>query len=107
MKEWSPQEIQRLLKKGQPLLLLDVRQPEEHATARITSARLIPLGQLNTRMEEIADWKEGPVVVYCHHGMRSQRACQMLEQAGFNEVINMSGGIDAWSLLVDPEIPRY
>jgi len=89
------------------LLLLDVREPEEYAKARIAAARLIPLGVLPERLGEIADWKSRTVVVYCHKGGRSARACQILGEAGFADVLNLSGGIEAWSLTVDPCVPRY
>ena len=68
---------------------------------------LIPLGQLEDRIGELADWKPRQIVVHCHHGVRSLRACEMLQAHGFERVESMAGGIEAWSLTVDPEIPRY
>ena len=89
------------------LLLLDVRQPEEYERARIAGSLLIPLPELEDRLNEIAAWKGRPVIVHCHHGPRSERACRILREHGFERVENMSGGIEAWALTVDPSVPRY
>jgi rhodanese-related sulfurtransferase len=107
VKEVSAAEVKERTEKGQSFLLLDVRQPSEWETARIEGARLVPLGELEARIAELADWKDRPVVVHCHHGGRSAKACQILAQAGFTDVANLVGGIDAWSLSVDPQVPRY
>jgi rhodanese-related sulfurtransferase len=75
--------------------------------ARIEGSQLIPLGELEDRLAEIRDWKQRPVVVHCHHGGRSAKACKLLGDAGFGRVTNLAGGIEAWSLTVDANIPRY
>jgi adenylyltransferase/sulfurtransferase len=106
-KEVSAAEVQALRAHGERFLLLDVRQPEEWAKARIEGAMLIPLGQLEARLPELGEWKDGRVVAHCHHGGRSARACEILARAGFTDVANLVGGIDAWSLTVDPSVPRY
>jgi adenylyltransferase/sulfurtransferase len=93
--------------RGEEFLLLDVREPHEHETARIEGSVLIPLGQIESRLDEIAAWKRRPIVVHCHHGARSARACQILMASGFEQVENMAGGIEAWSVTVDPSVPRY
>jgi adenylyltransferase/sulfurtransferase len=92
---------------GAPLLLLDVREHAEVERARIEGALWIPLGDLDSRLHEIADWKDGSVVVMCHLGGRSARACRLLAEHGFADVANLEGGIEAWSLTVDPSVPRY
>jgi adenylyltransferase/sulfurtransferase len=92
---------------GEEFLLLDVREPQEHETARIDYSVLIPLGQIESRVDEIAGWKRRPIVVHCHHGARSAQACRMLAASGFEQVENMAGGIEAWSVTVDPSVPRY
>jgi adenylyltransferase/sulfurtransferase len=92
---------------GEPPLLLDVREADEVATARIEGATWIPLGDLETRIEELAAWRDREVVVHCHHGVRSAKACRVLAANGFQRVENLAGGIEAWSLTVDPSIPRY
>jgi adenylyltransferase/sulfurtransferase len=92
---------------GEDFLLLDVRQPEEFETARIEGAVLIPLGELEARLPELAGWRQRRIVVTCHHGMRSQAAAKLLRQSGFARVESLAGGIEAWSLTVDPGVPRY
>jgi len=88
-------------------LLLDCREPDEHAIARIEGARLIPMREIPERLAELEPWRSKPVVVHCHHGVRSLRVVQWLRQQGFAHAQSMRGGIDAWSLEVDPTIPRY
>ena len=92
---------------GEGFLLLDVRTPEEFAKAHIDGARLLPLAELPDRLGELDAWRGRPVVVHCHHGGRSEKACRALVEAGFSDVSNLSGGIEAWSLTVDPSVPRY
>jgi adenylyltransferase/sulfurtransferase len=107
VREISAGELQALQASAAPLLLLDVRQPEEWQRARIEGARLLPLGELETRLAELSDWKERRVIAQCHHGGRSAAACKILTAAGFTDVSNLVGGIDAWSLTVDASVPRY
>ena len=87
--------------------LLDCRTPEEHATARIAGAVLIPMQELPERVGELADHKAGPLIVHCHHGMRSLRVATWLRNQGFALAQSMQGGIDAWSDDVDPQVPKY
>jgi rhodanese-related sulfurtransferase len=103
----SPLELAAELRSSPPPRLLDVRQPEEHAFAALPGSTLIPLGELALRLDEIEEWRDAAVVVYCHHGIRSARAVGMLRAAGFNNVRNLSGGIDRWTSDVDPALPRY
>jgi adenylyltransferase/sulfurtransferase len=105
--EVSASAVKVRLEGGSELLLLDVRDPDEFERARIGAARLIPLPELESRVDEIATWKDRPVVVYCHHGPRSLQACRALREAGFEHVESLTGGIEAWSLTVDPSVPRY
>jgi adenylyltransferase/sulfurtransferase len=105
--EVGASEVQALRLLGEEFLLLDVREPEEAAQARIEGARLIPVGELEGRLGELTPWKERRIVVHCHHGGRSARACALLQQKGFVQVSNLRGGIDEWSLTVDPAVPRY
>jgi adenylyltransferase/sulfurtransferase len=107
VREISAAELLALQKQGEPLLLLDVRQPEEWRRARIEGAQLLPLGELESRLAELSDWKERRVIAHCHLGGRSAAACQILASAGFTDLSNLVGGIDAWSLTVDPAVPRY
>jgi len=80
----------------QGALLLDVRENEEYAAIHAPNAKLIPLGQLNERLREIAGYKNKPIVVMCRSGRRSARAVAILQEAGFSQVSNVSGGIQAW-----------
>ncbi len=105
--EIAPAQLAARLAEGRELLLLDVREPEEVAKARIPGARPIPLGELEARIAELAAWRQRPVVVHCHKGGRSARAVRWLREQGFERVENLAGGIEAWSVTVDPEVPRY
>ena len=103
----TPQELAEKLRSGNPPRLLDVRQPDEHAFAALPDSTLIPLGELLVRADEIEDWKDEEVIVYCHHGIRSAQAVAQLRSIGFADVHNLSGGIDRWTSEVDPTVPRY
>ncbi|HYB12691.1 MAG TPA: rhodanese-like domain-containing protein, partial [Myxococcota bacterium] len=105
--ELSASELRAMRLRGEDLLLLDVREPSEAARARIEGAHLIPLGELEGRWDELSAWKERPIVVHCHHGARGARACALLQAKGFARVSNLRGGIEEWSLTVDPGVPRY
>lgn len=98
-------ELKQRLDAGDKLTLLDVREANEYAFARIAGSLHIPLRQLPERMQELDSGQD--VVVLCHHGMRSQQACLFLEQYGFGQLYNLRGGIDAWSVNCDPSVPRY
>lgn len=101
----QPAELKRALDANVPVVLLDVRQPEEYALCALPGSVLIPLGELAGRVDEVPD--DGtPVVVYCHHGVRSLTGAAILRAAG-REALSLAGGIDRWSLSVDPAVPRY
>ena len=85
--------------------LIDVREPWEYDIAQITGSRLIPLGELEERLTELP--REGVLVIQCHSGGRSEHGTRLLLQAGFANVYNLEGGIEAWSRDVDPTVPRY
>jgi len=106
--EVLPTEVRDRIAGGEHLFLIDVRQPEEYQITRIDGAELIPMdtipGHLN-RLEEMAD--QGPLVVFCHHGMRSANVVNWLRGQGVEASQSMSGGIDRWSTDVDPSVPRY
>jgi rhodanese-related sulfurtransferase len=88
-------------------LLLDCRTPEEHATARIAGGVLIPMQDLPARVGELAAHKATPLIVHCHHGMRSLRVATWLRSRGFAAAQSMAGGIDAWSDEIDSAVPKY
>lgn len=105
MRELSATECQALLGSPQPPQFLDVREPWEVETAAVTGAVLIPMGQVPTRLDELD--RTRPIIVMCHHGRRSAQVGMLLERNGFAEVINLAGGIAAWSDEVDPSVPQY
>jgi len=100
----SVEEYSRLRDENRKHFLLDVREPFEVELATIGGLN-IPMGELLSRVDEIPN--DTDVVVYCHHGIRSRRAIQLLKQSGFERLINLTGGIEQWSRRVDPSIPRY
>ncbi|HET9328521.1 MAG TPA: molybdopterin-synthase adenylyltransferase MoeB [Candidatus Eisenbacteria bacterium] len=102
--EIGPQELSDARRRGD-LVLLDVREPQEHAIAHIEGARLMPLGALPARISELDSSQ--PIVVFCHHGVRSRMALDFMRRAGFAKIQHLRGGIDAWSRDVDPTVPRY
>ena len=87
------------------VVLLDVREPQELMIASIPGAVAVPMREIPVRLGELE--KEKPVVVMCHSGARSRQVAGFLLSAGFSEVFNLSGGIDAWSQRIDPQTPRY
>lgn len=87
---------QALSMNKQGALLLDVREPEEYSAIHAPNAKLIPLGQLNSRLQEIAAYKDKPIVVMCRSGRRSAQAVSQLKDAGYSQVSNVKGGIQAW-----------
>ncbi|HEX7122031.1 MAG TPA: molybdopterin-synthase adenylyltransferase MoeB [Gemmatimonadaceae bacterium] len=101
----SPDEVARRLRAADPPQLVDVREPWEWNLTRLAGATLIPLGRLDELLGTLDRSRE--TVVYCHHGGRSLRAAQRLMAAGFTRVANLEGGIDRWSVEVDPTLPRY
>jgi sulfur-carrier protein adenylyltransferase/sulfurtransferase len=103
--EIEPLELKDLLDRQLPILVLDVREPYEWQVCRIPGATLIPLGQLPSRTEELGAAQD--IVVYCHSGVRSRRAVELLRAEGFPGVRNLRGGILAWADQVDPSMPRY
>src|SRR5947208_1453108 len=98
----TPQQLAAKLTAGEPVYLLDVRQPEEHAFAALPNSTLIPLGELPARTAEVEPPPGALVVVYCHHGIRSLTGVALLERAGIGPAASLAGGIDAWSRLIDP-----
>lgn len=95
VKNTTPAELQEKVKSKQPVLILDVRQPEEYAhDGHIKGSRLMPLGTLRNRMNELP--KDTPIVCVCRSGARSRTACEQLSREGFEDVANMGGGMIAW-----------
>jgi rhodanese-related sulfurtransferase len=97
-------QLHQFLEKGSALLL-DVRDINEFEYCQIEDSINIPLSLLPLRLNEIR--KDLPIVIICHHGVRSFQACHFLEQMEYENLYNLAGGIDAWSLYCDPKTPRY
>ncbi|MGB9179360.1 MAG: rhodanese-like domain-containing protein [Pyrinomonadaceae bacterium] len=106
MPEITATELKERLDKGEDIQIIDVREPDEYAFARIPDSIHIPLGQVINRMSEIDPARD--TVVHCKMGGRSARAIQALRSAGFTgQLTNLKGGITAWSNEVDPSVPKY
>jgi rhodanese-related sulfurtransferase len=101
----EPQEFLAARRAGQPLVLVDCREPWEYEIVHLPDSVLIPLGQLSSRASEVPG--TGSVVVYCHHGVRSRRGAAILRHAGLSNARSLAGGIDEWSISIDPSLPRY
>lgn len=105
--EIDPQEAQRRLNSG-AAILIDVREPEEYAMARIDGARLIPMQELPAEIKKLDSLaNETELLLLCHHGVRSLQAAQWLRQQGLENCLSVTGGIDRWSCEIDSKIPRY
>ena len=103
----SVRELAAKLTAKESVYLVDVRQPWEHETAVLPNSVLVPLNELTFRIDELHPPVDAFIVVYCHHGIRSLSGAALLEGAGFKNVASLAGGIDAWSLQIDPRIQRY
>lgn len=105
MTEISVAELKQRRDAGEELILLDVREPDELATVSIPWAKAIPMGEIPVRYAELPS--ETPIVVMCHHGGRSERVTRFLNANGYENAVNLAGGIDDWAATVDPALPRY
>jgi rhodanese-related sulfurtransferase len=99
VKQWQDEQ--------RDFVLLDCREQVEFDFARIAGATLIPLSEIQHRFGELEPLRDRQIVVHCHHGGRSLQVTNWLRGQGFAQVQNMAGGIDAWSLEIDPALPRY
>jgi rhodanese-related sulfurtransferase len=105
--EIDPLQLADKLRRGERVYLIDVRHDWEHQLARLPDQALIPLHELPSRIDEVQPEQTAQVVCYCHHGMRSLSAAAILRQAGFENAVSLAGGIDLWSRVIDPSVPRY
>jgi rhodanese-related sulfurtransferase len=104
--EITAEEVKGKLDAGENFTLLDVREPWEYETAKISSAKLMPMGEVPSRAHQELD-PEDHIVVVCHHGVRSMNVTAWLRQQGFEKAQSLRGGIDAWSRRVDGRVPLY
>lgn len=100
-----PHELKLRLERGDALVLVDVREPSEHAICALPGSRLIPMGEVLRRIDELDP--EVETVIYCHHGIRSAHVIAHLRSLGFEKLLNLRGGIEAWANDVDPTMHRY
>jgi rhodanese-related sulfurtransferase len=107
IREIDVQSLKERLDRNQPTYLLDVRQEWEHVLAALPDSQLIPLPELPERLDEVTPPEGALVVVYCHHGIRSRSGAAILEASGRCDVVSLAGGIDRWSIEIDPQIARY
>jgi len=105
--EIEPQQLAEKLRRGEPIYLIDVRHDWEHQLARLPDQAVIPLHELPARLDEVQPGVGAEIVCYCHHGVRSLSAAGFLRQAGFEKAMSLAGGIDLWSRVIDPSVPRY
>lgn len=108
MRRFTPKDLQAYLaEQPEPPLLLDVRELWEFETCRLEGSQLIPMRQVPdaVQAEELDPNQE--IVVICHHGIRSRQVAYYLEHQGFDKVINLEGGVEAWANEIDPTMPRY
>ena len=103
--EITPADVKARLDQGEKLVLIDVREPWEYALCRIGDAKHVPLGSLAASLSTLPDVDE--VICYCHQGMRSLDAAAWLRFQGIERAKSLVGGIERWSLEVDPKVPRY
>jgi rhodanese-related sulfurtransferase len=103
--EILPRDVKQRLDRGDKLLLIDVREPHEHAICQIAGAELIPMRTIPANLQKL-DVDED-VICFCHHGMRSLDVANWLRSQGVKTAKSMAGGIDRWSLEIDPKVPRY
>lgn len=106
MQDLCPAELKaHLADRPQTPLLLDVREPWEFDICRIDGSELLPMGQVQQRLQDLDPKRE--TIVICHHGIRSRVVARQLERAGFDQVINLKGGVEAWARDIDPHMAVY
>jgi rhodanese-related sulfurtransferase len=104
--EITARDVADRLKTEPGLVLLDVREPWEYQTAQIAGSKLMPMGEVPSRVFQELD-PEAHIVTICHAGVRSMNVAVWLRNQGFDKVQSMRGGIDSWSREIDPAVPRY
>src|SRR4051812_1937275 len=94
--------VRQKLDAGEDLILIDCREPDEFAVAKIAEAKLLPMSEIAEWLGELEPHRDRPIAVHCHHGGRSMRVVRWLREQGYTQAQNMAGGIDAWSQEIDP-----
>ncbi|HKB84973.1 MAG TPA: rhodanese-like domain-containing protein [Ignavibacteriaceae bacterium] len=104
-RDLNPSEVKQMLENNNSARLIDVREEWEHKIAHIENSKLMPMSNFMQHINELGNDDE--LIIYCHTGVRSANVCRFLAEKGFKNLINLKGGIEAWSVEVDPSIPRY
>jgi rhodanese-related sulfurtransferase len=108
MRRFTPVELQAYLaQNAKPPLLLDVREPWEYHICQLSGSQLIPMREIPQAVEDGDLDPAQEIVAICHHGIRSRQVAYYLEQQGFDKVINLEGGVEAWANEIDPAMPHY
>jgi rhodanese-related sulfurtransferase len=106
--ETTPQDVKQRLDAGEKLVLIDIREPGEFQLARIEGAELIPMRTVPAELPRLGTQADqAPLIVFCHHGVRSLNVVNWLREQGVSACQSMAGGIDRWSSEIDPSVPRY
>lgn len=92
---------------GDDFVFLDCREQSEYDTVRIEGTTLLPMSEIQERVQELNDFKSREIIIHCHHGGRSLQVASWLRSLGFEKTLSMSGGIDAWAIEIDPTLSRY
>src|SRR5688500_3452865 len=101
------QTVKQKLDAGDEFLFVDCREQDEYDLVRIEGTKLIPMSEFQKRVDELKDYKDGEIVVHCHHGGRSLQITRWLRQQGYENVKSLAGGIDLWAEEIDPALARY
>lgn len=104
VREWTSTGVDSA---GKPVALIDCREASEYEIAKIDGAVLLPMSSFPLSPEALAAYQDKRIVVHCHHGGRSLRVANWFRQNGFPDALSMAGGIDAWSISIDPTVPQY
>jgi rhodanese-related sulfurtransferase len=99
--------VNQLIEDSNSILLLDCREPDEVEICQISNSHWTPMREIPIKVEQLRQYADQNVIVYCHHGGRSLQVASWLRQQGFEKAQSMSGGIDQWAVAVDPQVPRY
>ena len=105
VEEWTPKEVKEALDRGEKITLLDVREKHELAVCKIEPSVHISMKEIHLKYEDLDQYH--PIIVYCRSGQRSHQVCTFLQQKGYSNVYNLSGGVLRWSDDIDPSMPKY